>query len=80
MEKTFSQKVTMAIAVLSYGAAVGCAIGAAIYPVKGPYDVIQASLMATVVFFAGVGIVLHVIATTRLKGIITLSKSGADDE
>lgn len=80
MEKTFSQKVTMAIAVLSYGAAIGCAIGAAIYPVTGPYDVIQASLMATVVFFAGVGIVLHVIATTRLKGIITLNKPHADTD
>ncbi|RLJ62770.1 hypothetical protein [Sulfurisoma sediminicola] len=78
MEKTFGQKIAMAIAVLCYIAGVGCAVGAALYPVRGAYDAIQASLMASVVFFVGCGIVLHVIATTRLKGIVTLDKSDAD--
>jgi hypothetical protein len=78
MEKTFGQKIAMAIAVLCYIAGVGCAIGAVLYPVRGAYDAIQASLMASVVFFVGCGIVLHVIATTRLKGIVTLDKSDAD--
>ena len=78
MEKTFGQKIAMAIAVLCYIAGVGCAVSAALYPVRGAYDAIQASLMASVVFFVGCGIVLHVIATTRLKGIVTLGKSDAD--
>lgn len=80
MEKTFGQKISMAIAVFCYIAAIGCAIGAALYQTRGAYDAIQASLMATVVFFVGCGIVLHVIATTRLKGIVTLDKPDAGDQ
>jgi len=80
MEKTFGQKIARAIAVLCYIAGVACAVGAALYPVRGDYDAIQASLMASVVFFVGCGIVLHVIATTRLKGIVTLSKPDAGDQ
>jgi hypothetical protein len=51
---------------------------AAFYPFPTPDNVIQASFMASVVFFVGCGIVLHAIATTRLKGIITLDRSDAD--
>jgi len=80
MEKTLGQKIAMAIAVLCYIAGIGCAVGAALYPVRGAYDAIQASLMASIVFFVGCGIVLHVIATTRLKGIVTLNKPDAGDQ
>lgn len=77
-EKTFGQKIAMVIAVLCYIAGAACAAGAAFYPFPTPDNVIQASLMASVVFFVGCGIVLHAIATTRLKGIITLDRSDAD--
>lgn len=78
MEKTFAQKISMAIAVLCYIAGVACALGAALYPFPAANDVVQASLMASVVFFVGCGVVLQAIATTRLKGIITLRKPDAE--
>jgi hypothetical protein len=77
-EMTLGQKIAMAIAVLCYLAGAACAAGAAFYPFPTPNNVIQASLMASVVFFVGCGIVLHAIARTRLKGIITLDKSDAE--
>ncbi|MBU0751246.1 MAG: hemerythrin family protein [Gammaproteobacteria bacterium] len=79
MDKTFGQKISMTFAVLCYIAGLGCAIGAYMYPVKGEYDAIQASLMASIVFFVGCGIVLHAIATTRLRGIVTLSKPDTEE-
>jgi hypothetical protein len=78
MEKALGQKISMVIAVLCYIAGAACAAVAAFYPFPTPDNVIQASFMASVVFFVGCGIVLHAIATTRLKGIITLDRSDAD--
>jgi cytochrome b subunit of formate dehydrogenase len=70
---TAIQKFIFVIAVLSYVAAAGT--GVAAYLHVGPAnDPIEAALMASVVFFAGCGVVLHVIATTRLKGLLTPQK------
>lgn len=70
MQKNLGQKIAFFFAILSYLAAAGCALGAMLYTSENPYDPIRASLMASVVFFAGCGIVLHVIGTARLKGIL----------
>ncbi|MCU7918752.1 MAG: hemerythrin family protein [Candidatus Thiodiazotropha sp. (ex Dulcina madagascariensis)] len=62
------QKALMAIAAISYLAGMGCGV-AAFYFGKGSGDPIAASLMASVVFFAGVGIVLQVIGSTNLPNL-----------
>ncbi len=59
------QKVLMGIAVVSYVASIGCAMLAA-YLSDGTASTLVASMMASVVFFAGTGIVLHVISSTNL--------------
>lgn len=71
MERHFSQKISRAIALLCYAAAVACAVGAFLYGNDTPDDPVRASLFASVVFFASCGIVLQVIANTRLKGILS---------
>jgi energy-converting hydrogenase Eha subunit H len=77
MSRPLGQKISLAFAVLCYVAAAGCAVGAALYDSGRANDPIQASLMASVIFFVGAGIVLHVIGTARLKGIVTLPKADA---
>lgn len=62
------QKMLIVIAVISYLAAVGCAV-AAVYMGVGSDDPIVASLMASVVFFVGVGIVLQVIGSVSLPNL-----------
>jgi hypothetical protein len=62
------QKVLFIIAICNYVAAVGCGVGAA-YLSDGSGNPVVASLMASVVFFAGVGIVLHVIGRTDLPDL-----------
>ena len=62
------QTLLLFIAVLSYIAAVVCAVAAG-YPGTGFSDEIVGSLMASVVFFLGVGIVLHVLANARLPDL-----------
>ncbi|MCU7802217.1 MAG: hemerythrin family protein [Candidatus Thiodiazotropha sp. (ex Lucinoma annulata)] len=62
------QKVLIVIAVISYLAAIACGV-AAFYFGKGTFDPITASLMASVVFFVGVGVVLHVISNTDLPNL-----------
>jgi hypothetical protein len=37
-------------------------------------DPVHASLMASSVFFAGVGVVLYVMGTARLQGLLSLKK------
>ena len=74
------QKIAFALAVLCYLAAVGCAVGAAVYDSGRPSDPIQASLMASVVFFIGCGVVLHVIGTARLKGLLSGTEHRAEDD
>ncbi|MCU7930291.1 MAG: hemerythrin family protein [Candidatus Thiodiazotropha sp. (ex Codakia rugifera)] len=62
------QKVLIAIAVISYLAAIACGVAAFFFG-EGANDPITASLMASVVFFVGVGIVLHVIGNTDLPNL-----------
>ena len=57
----------MTTAVISYLAAAIC--GAAALYLGGENNAVFASLMASVVFFVGSGIVLHVIATTNLPDL-----------
>ena len=55
----------MGIATISYIAAIICGIAAG-YLSDGAANPVVASMMASVVFFAGVGIVLQVISSTSL--------------
>ncbi len=71
MEKTLGQKIAYFIAITCYLAGAATIVGTMLYQTTGPNDVIHASMMASVVFFIGCGVVLHVIATTRLKGLIS---------
>ena len=59
------QKVMMGIATISYIAAIMCGIAAG-YLSDGAANPLVASMMASVVFFAGTGIVLQVISSTSL--------------
>lgn len=71
MDKTIGQKIAYVVAWLCYLAGVACIAASILYDSPLPSDPIRASLIASVVFFAGCGVVLHVIATTRLKGLIS---------
>lgn len=62
------QKLLLVIAVINYLTAVACGV-AAVYLDTTFSDVVVASLMASVVFFAGVGIVLHVLANANLPDL-----------
>jgi hypothetical protein len=73
MSKTIGQKISYVFAMLSFAAAFACAAGALFYRSRGDLDPILASLMASTVFFVGCGIVLYVIATARLKGLLSRS-------
>lgn len=79
MNRHPSQKFAFFVAILCYLAAIGCAIGAFVYQSDLPNDPIRASLMASVVFFIGCGVVLHVIGTARLKGILSGGRQCNDD-
>jgi hypothetical protein len=67
-QRSMIQKVLMVIAVISYIAAIGCGSAAA-YLSDGSASPVVASMMASVVFFAGVGIVLQVIGSTNLPNL-----------
>jgi uncharacterized membrane protein len=77
MKKPIGQRIAFVVAILCYVAAAACVVGVFLYQTTETNDPIRSSLMASVVFFVGCGVVLHVIATTRLKGI--LSGSGDFD-
>ena len=62
------QKLLMVLAFISYLAAAGCSIIAA-YMGVGSGNPVVASLMASVVFFIGVGIVLQVIGSGDLPSL-----------
>ena len=62
------QKLWLVIAVINYLAAIACGV-AVVYRETSFSEVIVASLMASVVFFAGVGIVLHVLANANLPDL-----------
>lgn len=67
-ERSRIQKVLMGVAAVSYVASIGCAMIAA-YLADGTANPVVASMMASVVFFAGTGIVLHVIGSTNLPSL-----------
>ncbi|MFP3873512.1 MAG: hypothetical protein ACLFQT_03280 [Thiohalophilus sp.] len=72
MQRNIGQKIALLFAVICYLAAIGCLVASVWYePVKDS-DPIQASLIASIIFFGGCGIVLQVIARTRLKGLVSL--------
>jgi len=79
MEKNLGQKIAYVIALLCYLAGGVLAVSAWLYEPEHGNDAVHASLMASVVFSVGCGIVLHVIATTRLKGILSHT-SGSGNE
>ena len=62
------QKILIIIAMISYLMAVGCGIAIG-YRGLDTGDVIVASLMASVVFFVGVGVVLQVIGSVDLPDL-----------
>ncbi len=62
------QKLLLIIAVVNYLAAIACGVTAG-YPGTGFSDEVVASLMASVVFFVGIGIVTHVMANARLPDL-----------
>lgn len=65
-----SQKVSFVVAIIFYVAAVVC-IAAVVYygNTLGKEDPIVAALAATVVFFVGAGIVLHVMGKANLPNL-----------
>ena len=67
-ERSKIQKVLMGVAAVSYIVSIGCALAAA-YLSDGTANPVVASIMASVVFFAGTGIVLHVISSTNLPSL-----------
>ena len=67
-ERSKIQKVLMGVAVVSYISSIGCAMAAA-YMSDGTSNPAVASMMASVVFFAAAGIVLHVISSTNLPSL-----------
>lgn len=77
-QRSVGQKIAYAVAILCYALSAASALGAILYPADTLLDPIRASLMASVVFFASCGVVLHVIGNARLKGV--LSGSGDLDD
>ena len=71
MQRPLGQKIAYVIAMLCYALGAASALGAVFYPAETPQDPIRASLMASVVFFVGCGVVLHVIGTAKLSGILS---------
>ena len=71
MKKPFGQRVAFALALVCYVAAAACVIAAFLYQSRSPEDAVRAALMASVVFFIGCGVVLHVIGTARLEGLLS---------
>ncbi|MEW8525929.1 MAG: hemerythrin family protein [Candidatus Thiodiazotropha endolucinida] len=67
-QRTPFQKILMAIAFISYFTGIFCG-AAAVYVGEGGQDPVTASLMASIVFFVGVGIVLQVIGSSNLPDL-----------
>lgn len=64
------QKISVAVAMISYALALLCAVLAGLKAVEiGTENPIFASLAASIVFFVGAGIVLHVIGTVSLPNL-----------
>ena len=71
-----SQQLVVLLAYASYLAAIVCMFMLYRHPSSGEFDVIDASLIASTIFFTGVGIVLHVIGRTNLPSM----RLGAEDD
>ena len=71
MKKPLGQRIAFAVAILCYAASVACAFAAFLYQGTPPNDPVRGSLMAATVFFAGCGVVLHIIGTVNLKGVLS---------
>lgn len=71
MKRHLGQRIAFGSALLCYAAALACAIGAYIYDGSQAGDPVRASLLASVVFFVGCGIVLQVIGRARLRGVLS---------
>ncbi len=71
MHRPIGQKIANVIAMLCYTLGAASALGAVFYRAEVPHDPVRASLMASVVFFIGCGVVLHVIGRARLAGILS---------
>jgi uncharacterized membrane protein len=79
MDRYFGQKIALVFAYLCYLLAVASGIGVVFYEGERGKDPIEASLIASVLFFISVGIVLHVIASSRLKGPFPEQGEGPDE-
>lgn len=78
MEKVnrhFGQKIAFALAICAYLAAIGCVFAVWLLEFEAHQDPVKASFMASVVFFVGCGVVLHVIGKAKLDGLL----SGSDE-
>lgn len=80
MSRPIGQTISLVFAALFYLGAATCAVIAFFYTSDDPGDPVHASLMASVVFFVGGGIVLHVIGTARLKGLLSGTVHRVDDD
>jgi hypothetical protein len=78
MKPNLIQKIVFILAWLCYLGAAGFAVAAFAYEPDRSGDPVHASFMASVIFFAGCGIVLHVIARTRLQGLVSLDDQSDD--
>lgn len=78
MKQNRVQKIVLVLAWLCYAAAAGFVIATFVYQPERSGDPVHASFMASVIFFAGCGIVLHVIARSRLKGLVSLNDEDED--
>ena len=67
--RNLGQKIAFVIALLSYVTGVGCALYALLQGEEALGKSVYASFLASVVFFFGVGIVLHVIGTANLPSL-----------
>lgn len=72
------QKIVLVLAWLCYLAAAGVAVAVFVYQPDRTGDPVHASLIASIIFFAGCGLVLHVIARSRLRGLIRLNEEDED--
>lgn len=67
-ERRRFQRYLLVVAIICYAAAAACGVAAGM--MRQDYqDPVFASLLASIIFFAGVGVVLHVIANTNLPDL-----------
>jgi len=78
MQRNLAQKISLIIAIFCYLAAGGFLLASLLYEPARSGDPVHASFMASVIFFIGCGIVLHVIARTRLKGLVSFDDQQND--